>query len=314
MVDNKESNFISAVLYVHDNSDQLAMFLPKMYSVFNDNFKKFEIICVNDCSKDNSVKVINEFSKTVEGSIISLVNMSIYQGIELAMNAGVDLSIGDFVYEFDSLDMDYDIEYLIKVYLHSLQGFDIVAAAPSKMQNLFSKLFYRLYNTNSNSPYELRSESFRILSRRAINRVHSISKTIPYRKALYTNCGLKLDTLLYNAQNTSSTTYSKKVHLNRRKMASDSLILFTDIAYKISISLSILLLLSTIASGVYTCTVFFGEHRPVAGWTTTMLLLSGGFSGVFLLQAIIIKYLSVLVDLVFKRQKYLIESVQKVSK
>ena len=43
-----------------------------------------------------------------------------------------------------------------------------------------------------------------------------------------------------------------------------------------------------------------------------MLLLSGGFFGVFLVLTIVVKYLSLLVGLVFRRQKYLVESVEKL--
>ncbi|WP_144678096.1 glycosyltransferase [Desulfitobacterium sp. LBE] len=181
MVSNIESNFISAVLYIHDNGYKVSNFLPKLHKVLTENFKKFEIICVNDCSKDESVREIRAFANTVDNTMISIVNMSVYQGIELSMNAGVDLSIGDFVYEFDTLSMEYDEELIMKVYFHALKGFDIVTAAPEKMRRLTSKLFYQLYNKYSGSPYKLRSEAFRILSRRAINRVNAISKTNPYR-------------------------------------------------------------------------------------------------------------------------------------
>ncbi|WP_194239733.1 hypothetical protein [Desulfitobacterium sp. LBE] len=120
--------------------------------------------------------------------------------------------------------------------------------------------------------------------------------------------------MLYKAKSFPNINYNRQVSDKRLDVASSSLILFTDVAYKISISLSILLLLFTISSGIYTCIVFFGQNRPVAGWTTTMLLLSGGFFGVFLLLAIVIKYLSVLVELVFKRKEYLIESIEKITK
>lgn len=314
MESNKESNFISAVLYIHDNEDQVSKFLPKLHKVLTENFKKYEIICVNDCSNDESLSEIRAFVNKVNNAMISIINMSVYQGIEPCMNAGVDLSIGDFVYEFDSLSMDYDEDMIMKVYYHSLEGFDIVAASPEKMRKFTSKLFYQLYNKYSGSPNKLRSETFRILSRRAINRVNAISKTNPYRKALYANCGLKIDILLYRAKDFPNINHSKKASEKRLDIASDSLILFTDVAYKISISLSILLLLFTIFSGLYTCIIFFGQNRPVAGWTTTMLLLSGGFFGVFLMFAIVIKYLSVLVELVFKRKEYLIESIEKITK
>ena len=64
---------------------------------------------------------------------------------------------------------------------------------------------------------------------------------------------------------------------------------------------------------VYTLVVFCTGH-PVAGWTTTMFVLTVGFAGVFAVLAIVVKYLSLLVDLIFKKQKYLIESVEKIQK
>lgn len=314
MVNNKENNFVSAVIYVHNSEDKLKNFLDVLYKVLSGNFNKFEIICVNDCSTDGSIREIRNFAAYVDNAMVSIVNMSIYQGIELSMNAGVDLSIGDFVFEFDNLSVDYEPSMIMEIYHHSLKGYDIVSAAPKVMAKMSSKLFYWLYNKYSKSMYKLRSETFRILSRRAINRVLSISKTIPYRKALYVNCGLKVDTLLYDTKKRPNVHFSKQVEENRREVATDTMILFTDVAYKFSLTLSTILLLLTLASGIYTCAVFFGQHRPVPGWTTTMLLLSGGFFGIFLILSIIIKYLSVLVELIFKRQKYLVESIEKITK
>lgn len=315
MVDNKEKNFVSAVLYVHNNEDQIIAFLTMLHRVLDHNFKKFEIICVNDFSTDGSIEKIRSFSSGKSGPMISIVNMSLFQGLELSMNAGVDLSIGDFVFEFDTLFLDYEENIIMDIYFQSLKGFDIVSAAPEKMKKVSSRLFYHLYNRHSGSAYKLRSENFRVLSRRAINRVHAISRTIPYRKALYANCGLKIYTLLYKSnQNININNNSKKEGDNKRDIAIDAFILFTDVAYKIALTLSIILLLFTVVSAIYTFVMFFGQHKPVAGWTTTMLLLSGGFFGVFLLLAIVIKYMSVLVDLVFKRQKYLIESIEKITR
>lgn len=45
-----------------------------------------------------------------------------------------------------------------------------------------------------------------------------------------------------------------------------------------------------------------------------MFVLTLGFAGLFAVLTIIIKYLSLLVDLVFKKQNYLIESIEKIQK
>lgn len=313
MITNKEKNFISAVIYVQNNEKYVANFIQDIASTFENNFEKYEIICVNDCSSDSSADIIKNLSENIKGSL-SFINMSYYQGVELAMNAGVDLAIGDFVYEFDNVVMDYPIDTIMKVYYHSLEGYDIVSAAPQKLKSNSSKLFYAVFNKFSNTAYKLRTESFRILSRRVINRVHAMSRTIPYRKAIYANCGLKTDTMIYENTKLDTQKQTQQLKERRKDMAINSLILFTDVAYRFAIILATIMMLVTIGTAIYTLIIFFGNEKPVAGWTTTMLFLSFAFFGVFAINAIIIKYLTIILNLIFKKQRYVIESVEKIGK
>ena len=161
--------------------------------------------------------------------------------------------------------------------------------------------------------YQIHTETFRILSRRAINRVKSMNKTIPYRKAVYANCGLKLNVVLYKAIKNIDTKIAKETTDTRKGLAMDSIILFTDVSYKFAIIMAIFMMLVTIGTGIYTLCIF-ASSKPIAGWTTTMLLLSFAFFGIFAILTIMIKYLSILMDLTFKKQKYLIESVEKIKK
>ncbi|CUP12899.1 glycosyltransferase [Hungatella hathewayi] len=101
MLLNKEKNFISAVVYVYNQETQIYRFLELVNETLRNSFEKYEIICVNDASTDGSIKEIKRYASTVKGNVISILNMSFYQGLELSMNAGVDLAIGDFVFEFD---------------------------------------------------------------------------------------------------------------------------------------------------------------------------------------------------------------------
>lgn len=313
MISNKEKNFISAVVYVHNNEKEIGDFLEKINEKLNSNFEKYEIICVNDSSIDDSVKEIKKVADNINGTIVSIINMSYYQGIELSMNAGVDLAIGDFVYEFDNINIDYDLDTIIKVYYESLKGFDIVGAKANKKERLTSRIFYKLYNKNSNSMYQIHTESFRILSRRAINRVKAMNKTIPYRKAIYANCGLKLNVIKYDVVKDFNNKLNKEIKDTRIGLAIDSIILFTDVSYKVAIFMSLFMMIVAIITGIYTIVVFLCG-QPIAGWTTTMLLLSFAFFGIFAILTIMIKYLSILIDLIFKKQKYLIESIEKITK
>lgn len=312
MTNNKESNFVSAVIYVYNKEHEIYEILNKIRSIFKNNFKKYEIICVNDASTDNSTQQIEEFAKTMKEGSLTVINMSYYQGIERAMNAGIDASIGDYVYEFDDINYDYDEEIVLKVYNKCLSGFDIVSASYEKNRNKASTLFYRMFNKYSDLQYDIRTENFRIVSRRAVNRVQSINKNITYRKAVYANCGFKISNIIYNSRKTLNNTFNKTVHETRKKLAIDSLLLFTDIMYRFSITMSIIMVLITIFVGIYTVTVFISKN-PVDGWTTTMLFLSVGFLGTFIMMTSIIKYLEILLNITFKDNRYIIESIDKLN-
>ena len=279
--------------------------------ILNDNFLKYEIICVNDCSTDNTVDEIKKVAGNTN-TTITIVNMSFYQGKELAMNAGIDIAIGDFVYEFDTTVIDYDINTVIEAYKKALESFDIVNATSNKKRYKSSKLFYKIFNKFSNNQYKIDTDTFRILSRRAINRIHSMNKTIPYRKAIYANCGLKMSTIYYDAISSKKTKLNKRQKKEREKNAIDSLILFTDVSYKFSIVMSVIMMLVTAIVAIYAIFIFLSSN-PMEGWTTTMLFLSFGFFGIFAILAIVIKYLSIIVNLIFKKSKYIVESIDKIN-
>lgn len=308
---NKENKFISAIVYLHNDEGRIVSFLSRITALFEGYFESFEILIVNDCSTDNSIQNIKSHESFKNGKI-SIVNMSLRQGLEISMNAGIDLSIGDFVYEFDDLTIDYDESLVIKVYNHIITGFDIVSVSPKHHNTLFSRIFYWTFNKFSKSRYKLQSERFRILSRRAINRAYSISKTIPYRKALYANSGLSLDTIKYRQDPKNARKIGKEKNAFRDRMAINSLIIYTNLAFKIAIFITMVMFFFTLFAGIYAFTVYFSGEKPIEGWTTTMLLMSSSFSGLFFILAIIIKYLSLIVELIYSKKSYLVESVENI--
>ncbi len=311
---NKEKNFISAVVYVHNAEERVGQFLKTLIEVLEENFEHSEIICVNDGSADDSAAVIKKVSQTAAATSISILNMSYFHGLETAMNAGMDLTIGDFVFEFDSTILDFDESEIMKVYHRSLEGYDIVSASPDKKERLSSKLFYKVFDCFTELTYKLSTERFRILSRRVINRISSMNKTVPYRKALYANCGLKTDNRRYSVQNDMAGGRGDKKEKNYRAgLAVDLLILFTEVGYRFSLIMTVLMMSMSVFMVVYSVTIYLTSH-PIAGWTTTILFLSLAFFGLFAVLTIIVKYLQLLVDLVFKRKQYSFESIEKLTK
>ena len=58
----------------------------------------------------------------------------------------------------------------------------------------------------------------------------------------------------------------------------------------------------------------FSTVRPVEGWMSLMTLISFGFFMMSVMLTLIFKYLSVILNMSFKRQRYVIEGVEKLTK
>lgn len=299
---NKEQNYVSAVVYVDKVDHQTMNFFDAVNTCLDQHFLNYELIAVTTYNGNHDDSPLRNWSKSLKRPL-TLVHMSLKQSHEQCMNAGLDISIGDYVYEFDSTEQPYEIDLIWNAYELAMKGNDIVSVCP-KTEKFISQCFYHIFNAHSNAEYKLRSDVFRLVSRRAINRAHAISENLPYRKATYATCGLKMDEIEFDGK----LSYKKS---ERFDLAVDSLSLYTDFGYKFSLGLTLLMLLGTIAILIYTFSVYF-MGNPVSGWTTTMLVLSGGMTGIFALLAVMIKYLSLILMLVFKKQSYLVENVEKL--
>lgn len=83
-------------------------------SVINQTYKHIEIICINDCSTDNSSEILQEYAKQDER--VKIIDLEKNKGISAARNAGFGIATGEYIYFLDSddwIDLDY-IEKMIK--------------------------------------------------------------------------------------------------------------------------------------------------------------------------------------------------------
>ena len=308
---NKEKNFASAVIYVHNAGKTVEEFLGVVIPVLENNFSCSEVICVNDFSSDDSVEKIKKACKKARSATVSIVSMSYFHGLETAMNAGIDLAIGDFVFEFDNTLPDFEPEMIMNIYRRSLTGFDIVSAVPDRRERASSRMFYRLFDRYSELSYEMHTESFRVLSRRVINRISSMTHSVPYRKPVYANQGLKTDSLRYKPVRPAPAK-DRRENKYRFRLGVDSLMLFTNLGFRVSMALTVVMLILTVLSAAFAVFMHV-TARPVEGWVMTVLFLSLAFFGLFAVLSIIIKYLQIIVNMMFKRKQYTYESIEKIT-
>lgn len=305
-MDNKEKNFVSVLVCLNreDESSEVMSFFNKVESIIASKFEKYELVVVNNACQPSYIEELREWGKA-RSHPLTILHMSIQQDRENCMSAATDAAIGDFIFEFDSPFFPCEKEILTCAYEKALEGNDIVSICPIQ-QRLVSKFFYFVFNRNSLSAYPIRTDICRIVSRRAINRVQSACWNIPYRKAAYAASGLKSAVIEFPGKGTNR-------HPECFRRAVESVLLYTNAGYVFSMLVTVAMMMVTLVAMVYTIVVFY-IGLPIEGWTTTMLVLTFGLTGLFGIMTIIIKYLSLILGLVFRKPQYLIENIEKIQK
>lgn len=82
-------------------------------SVCNQTLKDIEIICINDCSADNSFGILQEYAQ--KDSRIKLIDLKENKGAGFARNAGIDCAAGEYLAFVDSDDF-LDLDFYEKLY------------------------------------------------------------------------------------------------------------------------------------------------------------------------------------------------------
>ncbi len=101
---------VSVIIPVYNAKDYLGRCLD---SVINQTLKDIEIICINDCSKDNSLEILKEYSS--KDKRIKLINHKTNKGESAARNTGLDNAKGEYIAFLDN-DDTIDSNFYEKLY------------------------------------------------------------------------------------------------------------------------------------------------------------------------------------------------------
>ena len=309
---SKNKCFVSAVVYVHnDAKSDIEYFFGNVIGKIRESFENVEVIIVTDDDSLDQVpnikQIINDSDK--EKVIISRIKLSYDQGLEAAMCAGDDLAMGDYIFEFDTISVNYEMNLILDVFNKSREGFDIVFAGDDTMK-LSSRIFYKLINHNRAK--SVKHDTFRIVSRRAVNRVKRMSSNIRYRKYQYVISGLPLEYISYKPTKKLDQKASNKNSSYRWNSGISYLMMYTKVIERINLALSMIFLLMTVFAGAWALYSFFFDSNTVSGWVSLMGVISFGFFGMFLLLMFIVKYMTILLEINTKKVEYIIDNVDKL--
>ena len=138
-MNTKEKNFVSAVVSLHNDGARAVEFCRAAAAELEAHFAQYELVVVDDACTDDTVARLREWGRE-QAAPLTILHMSIFHGLEDAMNAGLDAAIGDYVYEFDSTELCYPASLIFEAYRTALTGNDIGSVCPRSVRG-GSKLF-----------------------------------------------------------------------------------------------------------------------------------------------------------------------------
>jgi len=286
----KEQVYVSAIVYAHNDQKHLGESMRQLDAVLYNTFEHYEIIVVNDGSLDETQKELMIVSELLMGTVIML-NLSRFHGVEKAMMAGLIKSMGDFVFEIENIHFDFDTSQIPTMYHTAMKGNDIVVLAPLGSVSTTSKMFYKVINKVTYLRLDLKTETVRLVSRRALNAMLNLKEKVRYRKALYAFTGYSKADILYSPLEDQQGKRKKSSRENVGT-AFDIIVSFSNIGLKSAHYLSIVFFAFSLFMGGYGLYNYIFNQSVVEGWTTLMILISFGFAGLFFIVGMLGEYIS----------------------
>src|SRR5687768_8828438 len=102
-MDSKVDAFVSVIALLHNNAEILPQFLRDLSAVLESNYTNYEIVLIDDASDDDTCACVKQL--LARHKCVRFIPLSRQMGQEIALAAGLESAIGDYVV---TIDPDFD--------------------------------------------------------------------------------------------------------------------------------------------------------------------------------------------------------------
>ena len=195
---------LSVVVSVYNEEQALPMFYQAAKPVLDGLSWDYELLFVNDGSRDGSPEILKELA--ARDDHVKVVGFSRNFGHEAAMIAGIDYAAGDGIVCMDA-DLQHPVACLPEIVKKLEEGCGIVTMARTRnhsagvVKNITSSAFYRLINTLSDVKFEPNASDFFAISRQAAEVLRrNYREKVRFLRGYVQNIGFKRATIFYEAR------------------------------------------------------------------------------------------------------------------
>ncbi|TCL59359.1 dolichol-phosphate mannosyltransferase [Kineothrix alysoides] len=300
---------LSIVIPVYYNEDNLQPLYDDMKQKIIDVINyDYEIVLVNDGSKDKSYEVMKKLVKV--DSNIKIISLSRNFGSHAAILCGLSKCTGDCAV-VKAADLQEPTELILEMVESWNKGNNVVLAVRSgreekKSQTLFSNLYYNLVRKTSLPAMPKGGFDVYLLDRKVINVLMALDERNSALTGQILWSGFKTEKVYYTRLareiGTSRWTFKKKIRL-----VADTLFSFSTLPITLVAGVGTVSFFGALAWAIFVLTFKLLGLIEVDGWTTLFIFNLFSFGIIMLTMGILGSYLWRTFDASRNRPPYIIE-------
>ncbi len=308
---------LSLIVPTYNEENGIDEFYRRSKHVLNLLSPRFEheIIFVNDCSTDDTLKNLNQLA--LADTKIKLISFSRNFGNQIAISAGIDFSSGHIAIIIDD-DLQDPPEIMLNLIAKWDKGYKVVYGVRpkrngvNKLFKLTAKLYYRVMETLSETKLPKDTGDFRLIDRVVIEVLKNMKEENRYYRGMVSWVGFPQIGVNYvrDKRYAGVSTFSFLKYVN---FAFNGLTAFTDKPLYFSSLLGLAItIFSFILASVLIINKLIDPSVSIKGWTslTVIFLFFGG------VQLISIGVLGIYIAKIYREVKdrplYIIESTKNI--
>lgn len=303
-----EDVVLSVIVPCYNEEENIHYLFERLTSALDRLNLKYEIICVNDGSRDDTLKYLVEYHR--RNPAIKVVNLSRNFGKEIALSAGIDYASGQAVVPIDA-DLQDPPEFIEQLLEKWREGYDVVYGVrrsrkgESWLKRSTAGAFYRVISRMTHIQIPKDTGDFRLLDRRVVEALKLLPERRRFMKGLFAWVGFKQTSVEYDRdpryQGTTKWNYWKLWNFALEGITSFSFVPLKVWSY---IGVFVSLISFVYASFLIVRTLILGIDVPGYASIMVAVLFLGGVQLISL--GFIGEYLGRVYDEVKQRPLYLV--------
>jgi len=294
---------LSIVIPAYNEERNISFLISELVKTLNTTKYNFELILVDDGSKDNT---LNEIKVQAEiHNNVYYIELSKNFGKDYALKSGIDMANGDAVITMDA-DLQHPPHLLPQMLKHWEAGFDIIYTYREDsnphvngFQKMASTLFYKGINALSDITLENGISDFRLLDQKVVRELRKIEEYEIFFRGMVKWVGFLQKGIPYTPakRHTGEASYS---FTKLAKLAIGSIMAFSVRPLYIATGLGLFFSLASLLYIPYIAISYFAGYDATSGWASLIATISF-FGG---LQLLVLGIIGMYLGKIFLQTKH----------